>query len=103
MNNKDCNLSEKINEQKAQAKADKAAYDAVVDRRTVLMLAWAFTVKDVRFLLGGISQAFIYSLLNSGELKSFKMGDRRMVKREALEEYIVQQEAAQQEQVKASA
>lgn len=58
------------------------------DRKQVLTMALILTVKDVRLLLGGVSQAFIYQLLNAGVIRSFKVGDRRMISREALNEYI---------------
>jgi len=52
----------------------------------------SITIKSAREAMGGVSQAFIYTAINSGELKSFKMGGRRLISVEAIDEYIRKQE-----------
>lgn len=39
-----------------------------------------------------VNKNIIYKLLNSGELKSFKIGKQHRVTRQSLEEYIVKQQ-----------
>jgi len=59
----------------------------------------AVTVKSARSIMGGVSQAFIYKIINSGELRTFKMGSRRMIATQALDEYIEQQEKKETNQI----
>lgn len=44
----------------------------------------------------GISRAFLYRLIQSGELRSFRIGRRRMVSAEALKDLIARMEGADQ-------
>ncbi len=48
----------------------------------------ALTVKQAREALGGLSQTLFYDIINSGELKTFKIGRRRLISREELQRYI---------------
>ncbi len=52
----------------------------------------AHSVEQVMELLGGRSRGTIYQLINSGQLKSFKDGKRRLVTDTAIEEYLKQKE-----------
>jgi len=56
----------------------------------------AYTVKDARSQMGGVSQAFFYKIMKGGEIKTFKMGGRRLVSAGAIDEYIKQQEQKEQ-------
>lgn len=46
------------------------------------------TVKEAQRALGGISHQKIYQLIGSKELRTVKLGRRRMVPSEAIPEYI---------------
>lgn len=48
----------------------------------------AYTVKEARALIGGISQAAFYKLVNAGELKTVKIAGRRLVPEESINELI---------------
>lgn len=48
----------------------------------------AYTVKEARALIGGISQAAFYKLVNAGELKTVKIAGRRLVPDESINELI---------------
>ena len=48
----------------------------------------AYTVKEARALIGGISQAGFYKLVNAGELKTIKIGGRRLVPAESIDDLI---------------
>ena len=52
----------------------------------------ALTVTEARESIGGISVGFFYQLVNSGQLRTFKIGRRRLVSREAITEFIRAQE-----------
>lgn len=54
----------------------------------------AYEVPEVRIALGNISHQKVYDLFNSGELRSFKIGRRRLVSHDALMEFIRNREAA---------
>lgn len=47
-----------------------------------------YSIEDARYLLGGISRATIYDLLNSGELTSVVIGRRRFVPAAAIASFI---------------
>jgi excisionase family DNA binding protein len=47
-----------------------------------------YSIEDARFMLGGISRATIYDLLNSGELASVVIGRRRFVPAAAIAAFI---------------
>lgn len=55
------------------------------------------TVEQAREALGGISQATIFRLMQSGQLRSFKVGRLRRVSWAAIEDYVRRQEAADDE------
>lgn len=55
--------------------------------------AMALTIAEARAALGGISNVTIYSLINSGELRTFTIGRRRFVSREAIADFIRAREA----------
>jgi excisionase family DNA binding protein len=48
----------------------------------------AYSVREARAFLNGISQATIYKLIRSGELRTVKVGGRRLVPRSALVELL---------------
>lgn len=48
----------------------------------------AYTVQEARQMLGGISQATFYGLVNRGELRTFRIGRRRLVSADAIADYI---------------
>ncbi|MCG8016826.1 MAG: helix-turn-helix domain-containing protein [Candidatus Thiodiazotropha sp. 'RUGA'] len=52
------------------------------------------TVKEAMEILRS-SRATVYLLINSGRLRSFKIGNRRYVTREALKQFIAHAEAAE--------
>ena len=52
----------------------------------------ALSVTEARESIGGISVAVFYQLVNSGQLRTFKIGRRRLVSREAVQEFIRHQE-----------
>lgn len=54
----------------------------------------AVSVTKARELLGGIANPTIYRLINSGELKTFRIGKRRMVSLQAIQEFIENSESA---------
>ncbi len=47
-----------------------------------------YPVKEARALIGGISQAAFYRLVNEGELKTVKIAGRRLVPEESINELI---------------
>lgn len=53
----------------------------------------ALTVEDA-IAVTGYSRNKLYDAINSGDLRSFKDGRRRMISRKALEEFIAKREAA---------
>ena len=53
----------------------------------------AYSVREARELLGGISQATYYQLVGSGDLKTFLIGTRRMTSPEAIEAFIRKRES----------
>lgn len=52
----------------------------------------ALSVKEARNALG-VSHGFFYKILNSGKLKSFKIGDKRLISLRELERYVSDLEA----------
>ena len=48
----------------------------------------AYSVDEARALLGGISRASIYELLQSGELPSIKVAGRRLVPSDGIDSLI---------------
>mgnify|MGYP000288193909 FL=1 len=55
----------------------------------------AHTIKQARLELGNISQGLIYALIKQKQLKTFRVGGRRLVSDEALTEFIRNQENIQ--------
>lgn len=51
------------------------------------MLKEVFSVEETAKILG-ISRGLLYKIIYSGELKSFKVGSRRLITKAALNEYI---------------
>ncbi len=49
----------------------------------------AYSVREARELLGGISNRTIYGLIREGNLRTFCVGRRRFVSSEAIRDYIV--------------
>jgi len=48
----------------------------------------AYSVDESRLLLGGISRASIYELINSGELQTVMLCGRRLVPEQAIDELL---------------
>ncbi len=46
------------------------------------------TVNEARALLAGMSRAVFYNEVNSGRLRSFKLGRRRYIPADALRDYV---------------
>lgn len=57
---------------------------------------------EVAVLLGGSSERWVWSLVDRGDLPSFKIGGKRLVSRRALIAYL-EQLAAQEQQARAAA
>lgn len=53
-----------------------------------------YTVNETMVRLGGISRATIYELINSGELRTVKLGGRRLVPAEAIHEIAMPHQKA---------
>ena len=53
----------------------------------------AFGVAEARERIGGISQVKFYELINSGRIRTFRIGRRRLVSQEAITEFIQRAEA----------
>lgn len=47
-----------------------------------------YSVEEARFLLGGISRATLYELLNAGELETVTIGRRRLIPAAAINAFI---------------
>ena len=60
-------------------------------RSSIKRKAWS--IPEARQLLGGFSHQTAYNEINSGRLKSFKVGNRRFISDEALNAYIRDREA----------
>lgn len=54
----------------------------------------AFNVTETCARLGRISRKTFYELVNAGELKTFKIGNRRYVSAAALADFIERKESA---------
>ncbi len=52
----------------------------------------AYTVQEARTLLGGIAHATIYKLIDTGELRTFRIGRRRLIGVDAIRDYIARAE-----------
>ncbi len=52
----------------------------------------ALSVIEARERLGGISNATFYELINTGELRTFKLGRRRLISQEAIHDFIHRKE-----------
>ena len=52
----------------------------------------ALSVVEARERLGGISNATFYALINDGELRTFKLGRRRLISQQAILDFILQKE-----------
>ena len=48
----------------------------------------AFGIQDVMERLGGVTRPTVYRFLHSGELRSFRLGTRRLVSADALAEFV---------------
>lgn len=55
----------------------------------------AVSVTEARQMLGGIANATIYELIRSGQLRTFRVGRRRLVGVDAIREYIARAERKQ--------
>lgn len=58
--------------------------------------AAAVTIREACKVLGGISHVTVYRLINSGELRSFRVGRRRLVSIDAIHDYIASAEKGAQ-------
>ena len=52
----------------------------------------ALSVVEARERLGGISNATFYELISTGELRTFKLGRRRLISQEAIHDFIHRKE-----------
>jgi len=57
----------------------------------------AYSVRDARARLGGISNGKFYDLVNSGQLRTFLVGRRRLVSQQAIQNFIQERENQSQE------
>jgi excisionase family DNA binding protein len=48
----------------------------------------AYEVPEVAVLLGGVTTRYVWTLISTGELPSLKLGRRRMVAREDIDQFI---------------
>jgi len=55
-----------------------------------------YTVKEATKILR-ICNAGFYNLINAGELKTFKVGRRRLISEKAIRDFVKQKEAEDQE------
>jgi excisionase family DNA binding protein len=63
----------------------------------------AYPVPEVAALLGGVTPRYVWKLIDSGELPSFKVGARRLVARTDLDAYIARLRADEQRAREAAA
>lgn len=63
-----------------------AEHDAPADKSVPLRAA--YDVPEVAQLLGGVGERYIWQLLATGELESFKIGRRRLVAKEQIDAFI---------------
>jgi len=49
------------------------------------------SINEAKVYLGGISHMQVYRLIHSGDLRSYKIGTRRFVQLDSLNDYITQQ------------
>ena len=54
----------------------------------------AVSVSEARKRLGGISNAVFYRLINEDQLRTFKVGRRRLVSSDAIRDFIRDRESA---------
>jgi len=47
-----------------------------------------YSIKDARAMIGNISQASIYNLINSGQIRTRRIGRRRFILRSSLLELL---------------
>jgi excisionase family DNA binding protein len=55
---------------------------------TIQNMAMAYSVKQARTLLGGVSHAFFYQLIKRQKIKVFKLGKRTLVSHSELQRLI---------------
>ena len=53
----------------------------------------AVSVIEARKRLGGISNAIFYKLVNSGDLRTFRIGRRRLISRNAIRDFVRDRES----------
>lgn len=53
----------------------------------------AVSVIEARKKLGGISNAIFYKLVNSGDLRTFRIGRRRLISRSAIRDFVLDRES----------
>ncbi len=63
------------------------------DIAVLLLERDAYTVRQARQRLGGISQEMIYKPIRSGELQTFLIGTLRMISPEAIKAYVRKRES----------
>lgn len=65
----------------------------------------AYSVEDARQELGGISRGKLYSEINAGRLRTFRLGRRRVISAQAIADYIAmcEDELAEQSQTPSAA
>ena len=68
------------------------AMDLVKDQQRIKGIA----VKDAQQSLGGVSNVTVYRLIDSGDLRSYKIGRRRFIYLDSINDYIDRQLAVQE-------
>lgn len=53
---------------------------------------FAYGIDQAREALGGIGRATIYALIESGEIKTFRLKNRRLISAQALAEFVRRRE-----------
>ena len=53
-----------------------------------------YSIPQAQFLTGGISRTEIYALMDSGRLRTVRIGRRRLIVRSSLDEFVAELETA---------
>lgn len=56
----------------------------------------AYSIDQAREALGGLGRGTIYSLISTGELRTFRLRNRRLISFEALAEFVRRREMVEQ-------
>lgn len=69
------------------------AVQTTTEKNTTSEKRMAYTVKQSREQLGGISHAFFYNLIKTGQIKIFKVGNRTLISHKELQRFIADSQA----------